>query len=550
MALALIGLGLAVAAVRIELNRPGELERWMAEQEERGERFSLRDLVSPVDLEMAQAAQQLTGAVARLQISAVDPATLRLMRPLLPGHARVLWKEEAIPGSGGWLDTSWENLAAQMRSNAPVLREINALLRSHRPGPAHDLNVLKVSRASLVAAEQRCAEWLASAEIDALRRGALDEAVDEIHAIISLARMNEKDYCLANLLNRVTLAGTGVAATWEALHASGWDESRLGSLQQSWEGLTFLAGLERALVFERAWGVSLFEPARTNRHGLREFGLTMGCGSTNPLPLAFNHGICLPIWQTAWAKGDELYFLQRSQAALDLMRAARINQSYAGLPADLEAALTGGEPRRPRLGEFRFMLSDALIARWDRLAARVLRQEVLQQMTVVAIAVRRYQVGKGRVPDGLPELVPEFLATLPRDALTGGELQYRCVSDGHWILYSQGDNRLDEDGGGDDVVWPATGYVEDITSQPSTGEQVAIIAIDGVSLTDAIRNLARHARINFQFDSRVTERWHPEVSLRRENVSAEEVLKRLLRERGLSMLRDKRSAVVRITSEE
>ena len=95
--------------------------------------------------------------------------------------------------------------------------------------------------------------------------------------------------------------------------------------------------------------------------------------------------------------------------------------------------------------------------------------------------------------------------------------------------------------------YPLNYYFDDITDQPATGETLPLIVLDAVPLTDAIRNLARQAQINFQFDPRVTERRHPDVTVRYENVSAEAAFKALSREHGLVLLRNKKSKLVRVT---
>lgn len=78
-------------------------------------------------------------------------------------------------------------------------------------------------------------------------------------------------------------------------------------------------------------------------------------------------------------------------------------------------------------------------------------------------------------------------------------------------------------------------------------EAVPLIVIDDVPLTDAIRNLARQSNLNFQFDPRVTSSNQPNVSIRFENVSAQEALSAVLDNYGLVLAKDPRSKIARVT---
>ena len=78
-------------------------------------------------------------------------------------------------------------------------------------------------------------------------------------------------------------------------------------------------------------------------------------------------------------------------------------------------------------------------------------------------------------------------------------------------------------------------------------EAVPLIVIDDVPLTDAIRNLARQSNLNFQFDPRVTTSNQPNVSIRFENVSAQEALQAVLDNYSLALAKDPKSKIARVT---
>jgi type IV pilus assembly protein PilQ len=80
-----------------------------------------------------------------------------------------------------------------------------------------------------------------------------------------------------------------------------------------------------------------------------------------------------------------------------------------------------------------------------------------------------------------------------------------------------------------------------------TNDTVPLIVIEDVPLTDAIRNLARQSNLNFQFDPRVASSNQPTISIRFENVTAQEALNAVLENYNLTLVRDQKSKIARVT---
>lgn len=81
----------------------------------------------------------------------------------------------------------------------------------------------------------------------------------------------------------------------------------------------------------------------------------------------------------------------------------------------------------------------------------------------------------------------------------------------------------------------------------AAGDVVPLIVIDDVPLTDAIRNLARQSNLNFQFDPKITASNQPNVSIRFENVTAQEALSAVLDNYNLVLVKDTKSKIARVT---
>lgn len=96
---------------------------------------------------------------------------------------------------------------------------------------------------------------------------------------------------------------------------------------------------------------------------------------------------------------------------------------------------------------------------------------------------------------------------------------------------------------------PAGGQQQPPATTPpgGPGEVVPLIVIDDVPLTDAIRNLARQSNLNFQFDPKITSTNQPTVSIRFENVTAQEALTAVLDNYNLVLVKDSKSKIARVT---
>ena len=113
------------------------------------------------------------------------------------------------------------------------------------------------------------------------------------------------------------------------------------------------------------------------------------------------------------------------------------------------------------------MLSESILILGNSFK-KVMNAECSQRMTVVAIALKRFQLAHGIFPEKLSELTPEILAIVPLDPVDGQPLRYRRNADETFLLYSIGDDGVDDGGNpkssgdsqslqwqhGRDWVWP------------------------------------------------------------------------------------------------
>ena len=73
-------------------------------------------------------------------------------------------------------------------------------------------------------------------------------------------------------------------------------------------------------------------------------------------------------------------------------------------------------------------------------------RNIAQLLTArVGLAIERYRLAAGKLPDALADLVPAYLDSVPKDPFDGNELRYRKLEAGY-VVYSIGDD-LNDDGG-------------------------------------------------------------------------------------------------------
>jgi hypothetical protein len=78
------------------------------------------------------------------------------------------------------------------------------------------------------------------------------------------------------------------------------------------------------------------------------------------------------------------------------------------------------------------------------------RMQIATRMVQCLIAVERYRIATGALPDTLSQVVPQFLETIPQDPFSGGPFQYRTTETG-CLLYSVSEDFEDDGGNGDSL---------------------------------------------------------------------------------------------------
>ena len=412
------------------------------------------------------------------------------LRYVAPGKVVVISKLSGWPEIYGTKTiTSWIEVAEQL---APIEAQIDEVLdllergtfganlhyRSGFSQPITHLTALK-----------SVAQILSTAAMHDLHQHQADAAFAKLKGLLATVQVEKEESLLMSQLVRIAMMHLACAATWQALQHDGWTDAQLTELQRRWAEFSFLPEMEKSMLMERAIAPIEFERFRTSDRPLSELlyptGIAPG-GSTLPwlswagvaerikdFPQIAHDCVYTPIWKFAWSHHDELHYDELMQRAIVAHRQAVSHKSGSEFAVKLKIVCEEPVGLYDRL---RFatasVMSDSLIRIFDRAWFAQARAE----LTITAIAIKRFHLRRGDLPGSLEDLVPEFLPKYPIDYMDGSRLKY-CVDSDSFLLYSVGMDGHD-DAGDDrdptgkmgtfqsarDLVWPRPASDHEVTA--------------------------------------------------------------------------------------
>jgi hypothetical protein len=450
-----------------------------------GEKLKVAELIRPMP-----PAEQNAAFAFTISRGLNTPDYVTPMRMVAPGKARVGWREIEPFESIEAKTNVWLSFRPTFEANKESRKEMREALEL--PHFHYDLDyqngfaLLLPHLAGLKAASQH----LSAAVVWQLHEGDAEGAFADLIACITLPARFKNEPLLISQLVRIAMAAIAMNATWDSLQYPDWTEEQLAAVQRAWESFDAFETIDASLVMERALGGMMFEDARRDFSGLQQMmDIGMNPGQTgffqdiaefgqslaeDPLEalkgLAFRFPGYL-IWKWWWSYEDERNILDYWQQTIDGFRAGRANHSFAEVLTDLNRA--AAERKEDR----RLFLSGMLGSLRSGFITRLLTVQVQRDMTITALALKRFHLHHHRYPAQLDELVPDYLQSVPHDLWDGRPLRYRLFEEGEFLLYSIGENAIDDGGNpepaskwpshvwnrGQDWVWP----------RPATAEEVA-----------------------------------------------------------------------------
>jgi hypothetical protein len=411
------------------------------------------------------------------------------MHSIKPGVARVAWRQPQLTdksdGNGTGID-SWPPLADAVKQNEQTFSELQSLLNSggidwvvdySQPTAFNGLPYLSDMKVLAIAFNARA--------MLALHEGRIQEALTNLAACGSVSQLTARSPIVIDQLVRYACMSIETAGCWEALQAVGWTDDQLAQLQRQWEGSDILAAAEASLSMERAQGPILFRLARSSRQGMADtFGGNLGIRGNAEIwhDFLLNAGTGLREllasypryygWRWIWSYQNEQRYLEFMQTMIEVTRGAQNRQGILLLlPAVRITVNAAQQPEGTASLDVMEPMKDSV----KRFVLRVMREQTVDGIVRTAIALERFRLARHAYPVSLRDLVPDFLHEVPVDCMDGHDLRYRLNPDGAYLLYSVGEDGVDNGGDptpvegrnlgflhGRDWVWPRGATDEEV----------------------------------------------------------------------------------------
>jgi hypothetical protein len=435
-------------------------EAYIAQLKAEGEPMELAQVIPPpVPLEQ-NSAEFFTNAISELNtnyntLSSNQPPT---MLGVAWGKAMVGWQQPSVCGYASGPTNSWMEIDVALASEEAGLKMLREL--PAKPMFDFDLNYsngFSSLKFSPLAAAKRAVLKLGASESSSLRRNDTETGVKDLQSMLSIANGFSHDHLLISELVRIAIAQITVSGAWEFLQSSNLTDAQLVILQNSWTNLEFIRPFANSMAIERVLGgIELKKMRDSTLESYFETMNQIGLFDDNEswfsaLKIKWNS----EMWRYWWSYPDELRQLRGIQSVMEATREVQTNYSFLVAETELKTKIKNLAVKSddedlfwfadPTKADFHFIISSSMNA-FTAAFDKVMRTEVAKQITITAIALKRYQLKHGSYPPDLNSLAPEFVPKVPLDPVDGQPLRYRRNADGTFLLYSVGENGKDDGG--------------------------------------------------------------------------------------------------------
>lgn len=472
------------------------LDNYLAQLKAKGEPLELAQVVPPPLTPERNSAPLFWQAVSlrhtNLNILETNPPPA--MHQVAPGKAMIGWLQPEIRDEN--IINSWQDVRDGLAQDEGALKLLSQLTNNS----AFDFHLQYDGRYAMLATnlptEKRAVQLLTASAIYNLHNGDTAAAVSNVQTALVLVTGTDDERTAISQLVRMAMAAIASAATWEILQATNITDEELTRLQAAWAQPEFIRAWNRSLPVEREGDVTMVEQWRKFDAELgRYLGLEKNARDVLGMPDdsdSFPDKVKLRarifLWRYWWSYADELLYLKGFEVLTSTAHAVETNGAFLPALNRQKAGLDQlGISRLTNSSSFLFYgpeifdwIQAKSIVTLGRVAQRVMRAEAERQIVMTAIALKRYQLAHGNYPAKLDSLVPEFLAKTPPDPVDGQPLRYRLQPDGNYLLYSIGENGIDdggnpaikEEGHFSGFFWESPQALDWIWPQPATPEEI------------------------------------------------------------------------------
>ena len=409
--------------------------QWKASREAGGDSYDLARLIPPEVPEADNFA--CAPRIAEAVTGSKGPA------PALPALPAIFSKAGALLEWRTGQKTDLEGLKAELKTTdlkeivAPWETELAALTEAaKRPHCRLVKNYENTETMPALLGMRARARMLALRALIALSEKREAAALEDVFTGLRVAAHFQQEPHLLSQLLRIAWMNLLMQPIWEGLQEHRWSAAQLALLQERLNQIDLVSSYKAGWQFERVFYMvqsaeKMAETAPWSRHTL--FSDQAG---ENHLRTGLI-GLWLP---TGWLYQNLLRTDQHNAAQFhDVLHP---ESHRIEVRASQTAEKNFAKTRRTPYTFISLMGSPALAGQNLGMA----RTQCGLDLAVIACALERYRLEKGRYPENLEALTPGYLAIPPVDVLEGQPLRYTPKGKDAFQLYSLGWNLTDEGG--------------------------------------------------------------------------------------------------------
>jgi hypothetical protein len=395
-------------------------ETWQRDREAKGDRYDWSSVVPPP----VPDAENIAAAPIFAELFPKPPANPRLDQVRLPdcqgavGNWRLGRSTDLVKWRACFTN---DDLTAALNRYEPILREVEtAIQRPHCRFPIRYEDHFGALLPHIIHLRNL-------ARVYALRAstGTGDTALRDVRLCLRLASLLNDEPVLISFLVRSAILETALQPTWEGLAAHRWNEQQLATIQAEFAQLNECEHLVLAFQGERRFA---YAAVRWLQSGPRDFSL-WGANGMDKL---------LAIGPSGWFHQNlvriDRFYVERMLPAIDIEH-RRLNVTAANA---LDPKTGWPNPYN--------VLTLMLLPAVQTVPRRAALTQTAVDQLVAACALERFRLAHGELPNTLDALVPQYLATVPRDVIDGQPLRYRRDGLDKFTLWSVGWNQTDDGG--------------------------------------------------------------------------------------------------------
>lgn len=266
----------------------------------------------------------------------------------------------------------------------------------------------------------------------AISAGESSNVVASIQTELGLARTLDEEPMLMSQLVRLACINLATTTAERALMTMELNKSELEELDSAFAAVDLTGTLVRALAGDRATYIPVFHTAFAGVGRLADDMTSTKTPDSPPKEERQSYFLRL----TGYFVRDLSFYLQ----------AMETNIAFAKLPPPESLKVKEFEDKNCEIARHKFyLISGMLLPALPSVPGKEARALAYVRLTRAALAIELYRQTTGKLPEGLKQLVPQFLSTVPIDPFDGAPLRYRKRERGY-MVYSVGPDGQDDNG--------------------------------------------------------------------------------------------------------